>query len=607
MSTPRHAVGIDLGTTHCALSWIDADNSEGERIAQHQLTIPQLTAPGTLEAGALLPAFLYLPHRDELAAGALTLPWPAAPSPIAGALARALGLATPIRLVASAKSWLCHPEVDREAPILPLEAPDEVERISPLAATMQYLAHLQAAWDSAHPRDPLAAQALTITVPASFDPAARELTAAAARAVGLDDFTLLEEPQAALYSWIAASAGGWREQVAVGDLILVIDVGGGTTDLSLIAVDAREGALELTRVAVGEHILLGGDNMDLALAHRLRAKLAAAGVELDRWQLQQLTHGCRDAKEALFGDPALERLPVVLASRGARLVGASIRTELTRAELEETLVEGFFPEVAADSHPQGRARAALTRVGLPYAQDPAITRHLAAFLTRHREAAAPAATLARPTAVLFNGGVFKAEALRERVMAVLAAWLAPTGAPPPRQLTATDLDLAVARGAAFHAHARRHGGVRIRGGTSHAYYVGVEGAAPAVPGIEPELAALCLVPLGLEEGSPAAAPDQEFGLVVGEPVRFRFFGADLRGDDRVGDLLEEWSPDELSELEEVQVTLTAHRHRPGEVVAVRLQAAVTETGTLELTALPSGGGDERWAVAFDTRGRHTRR
>ncbi|RNE91141.1 Hsp70 family protein [Marichromatium sp. AB32] len=607
MSTPRHAVGIDLGTTHCALSWIDADNSEGEQIAQHQLTIPQLTAPGTLEAGALLPAFLYLPHRDELAPGALTLPWPAAPSPIAGALARALGLATPIRLVASAKSWLCHPEVDREAPILPLEAPDEVERISPLAATMQYLAHLQAAWDSAHPRDPLAAQALTITVPASFDPAARELTATAARAVGLDDFTLLEEPQAALYSWIAASAGGWREQVAVGDLILVIDVGGGTTDLSLIAVDAREGALELTRVAVGEHILLGGDNMDLALAHRLRAKLAAAGVELDRWQLQQLTHGCRDAKEALFADPALERLPVVLASRGARLVGASIRTELTRAELEETLVEGFFPEVAADSHPQGRARAALTRVGLPYAQDPAITRHLAAFLTRHREAATPAATLARPTAVLFNGGVFKAEALRERVMAVLAAWLTPTGAPPPRQLTATDLDLAVARGAAFHAHARRHGGVRIRGGTSHAYYVGVEGAAPAVPGIEPELAALCLVPLGLEEGSPAAAPDQEFGLVVGEPVRFRFFGADLRGDDRVGDLLEEWSPDELSELEEVQVTLTAHRHRPGEVVAVRLQAAVTETGTLELTALPSDGGDERWAVAFDTRGRHTRR
>ncbi|KXX65842.1 Hsp70 family protein [Marichromatium gracile] len=607
MSSARHAVGIDLGTTHCALSWIDADNSEGERVAQHQLAIPQLTAPGTLEAGALLPAFLYLPHRDELDPGALALPWSAAPSPIAGALARTLGLTTPIRLVASAKSWLCHPEVDREAPILPIEAPAEVERISPLAATMQYLAHLRAAWDSAHPQDPLAAQALTITVPASFDPAARELTAAAARAVGLDDFTLLEEPQAALYSWIAASAGGWREQVTIGDLILVIDVGGGTTDLSLIAVDAREGALELTRVAVGEHILLGGDNMDLALAHRLRAKLAAAGVELDRWQLQQLTHGCRDAKEALFADPALERLPVVLASRGARLVGASIRTELTRAELEETLVEGFFPEVAADSRPQTRARAALTRVGLPYAQDPAITRHLAAFLTRHHETGATAAALARPTAVLFNGGVFKAEALRERVMAVLAAWLAPSGAPPPRQLTATDLDLAVARGAAFHAHARRHGGVRIRGGTSHAYYVGVEGAAPAVPGIEPELAALCLVPLGLEEGSPAVAPDQEFGLVVGEPVRFRFFGADLRRDDRVGDLLEEWSQDELSELEEVQVTLTAHRHRPGEVVAVRLQAAVTETGTLELIALPSDGGEERWAVAFDTRGRQPTR
>nr|WP_155449553.1 Hsp70 family protein [Allochromatium palmeri] len=600
-----------MGTTHCALSWVDSERSEGERIVQDMLPIPQIVSPGAVESRPLLPSFLYLPHADEFRPSDLGLPWQSDPTRIVGELARNQGVMTPIRLVSSAKSWLCHPDIDRQAPILPPGVPDEIPQISPFDAAIHYLAHLRNAWNGAHPYEPLDRLEVTVTVPASFDPAARELTAEAAKAIGIKHLVLLEEPQAALYSWVNDSQGEWRQQVQVGDIILVVDVGGGTTDLSLIAVTEHEGALELNRVAVGEHILLGGDNMDLALAYGLRHKLATSGVELDRWQLQALTHACRQAKEVLLADAELERVPVVVPSRGSRLIGGSIRTELTRDEVRASLIEGFFPAVESSSRPATRSRGALTKVGLPYAQDPAITRHLAAFLGRQAGAtqdlagfvAQPAhASFLRPTAVLFNGGVFKAGLLQERVMEVLNGWLAAEEAPPARRLEARDLDLAVARGAAFYAHARRHGGVRIRGGTSHTYYVGVESAMPAIPGLEPEIQALCLVPFGLEEGSEPVAPPQEFGLVVGEPVRFRFFGSSVRREDQVGELLEDWHADELAELDEIQTTLNAEDRKKGEVVAVQLQASVTEVGTLELTAIPVDGGDERWNVAFNTRG-----
>jgi hypothetical protein len=541
----------------------------------------------------------------------LGLPWQTDPGRICGELARNQGTTTPIRLVSSAKSWLCHPDVDRKADILPAGAPDEIPRISPFDATVHYLAHLRDAWNGQFPYDPLNRQEVTVTVPASFDPAARELTAEAARAIGIEHLVLLEEPQAALYSWVNDTKGDWRHQVRVGDVILVVDVGGGTTDLSLIAVTEQDGALELTRVAVGEHILLGGDNMDLTLAHLLKQKLAKSGVELDRWQLQALTHGCRIAKESLLADPELISIPVVVPSRGSRLIGGSIRTELTREEVQSTLIEGFFPAVEAASRPASRPRGALTKVGLPFAQDPAVTRHLAAFLGRQTGATedlsgfvaqTTGASFLHPTAVLFNGGVFKAGILQARVLEVLNQWLAAEEAPPARLLDARDLDLAVARGAAFYAHVRRHGGVRIRGGTSHSYYVGVESAMPAIPGMDPEIQALCLVPFGLEEGSEPVAPPQEFGLVVGEPVRFRFFGSSVRREDQVGDLLEEWREEELDELDDIQTVLPAKEHKKGEVVAVRLQATVTEVGTLELTAIPVATPEEYWNVAFNTRG-----
>ena len=607
----RYTIGIDLGTTHCALSWVDTQASEGERVVQGVLQVPQLVGPGAVGEQALLPSFLYLPHASELAPGDLTLPWSASQDHAVGEFARARGAATPARLVSSAKSWLCHPGVDRRAAILPADAPPEVSRVSPLEASVRYLSHLRAAWDQQHPEAPFVDQDITVTIPASFDPGARELTAEAAQAAGFNQLTLLEEPQAALYSWIERSHGQWRQDVRRGDTLLVVDIGGGTTDLSLIAVLERDGELALHRVAVGDHILLGGDNMDLALAYGVARKLAAQGTQLDPWQTRALTHACRAAKETLLGDATVQAVPVVVPSRGARLIGGSIRTEVTRDELTSSLLEGFFPQVAVTDPPISRARGGLTQLGLPYAQDAAITRHLAAFLSRQRGATAelagfgvaPAehASFLHPTAVLFNGGVLKSGLLAERVLGLLNAWLAEEGAAPARLLAGADLDLAVARGAAYYGYVRRGRGVRIRGGTAQSYYVAVESAMPAIPGMEPPIQALCLAPFGLEEGSEAALADQAFGLVVGEPVRFRFFGSTVRRQDQVGTVLDFWAPDELRELAEIEAHLPAQGRAAGEIVRVQLRARVTEAGVLELEALPVGGS-ERWKIEFDARG-----
>ncbi len=597
-----YVVGIDLGTTHSALSYVDADLSEGDAIASWDQELPQLVAPGQVDARALLPSFLYLPHASEFTDADRTLPWTEATANpyIVGEFARTQGAKAPGRLVASAKSWLCHSGIDRRGAVLPVDAPAEVQRISPLEATVAYLGHLRSAWDRDHPDAPLAQQEVTLAVPASFDPAARELTAEAAMRAGLERVVLLEEPQAALYAWIARSEGAWRRDVSVGDVILVVDVGGGTTDFSLISVRESGGSLALERVAVGEHILLGGDNMDLALAHLVRQKLEAEGKSLDAWQLVALAHGCRSAKESLLSENAPESVPVVVPSRGSKLVASSLRTELTRAEVTRVVLDGFFPKVEASARPAQRPRAGLTQLGLPYAQDAAVTRHLAAFLARQANTTPGNTTFARPTAVLFNGGVVKSTLLRTRVLEVLGAWLSGVGAPLPRELPGADLDLAVARGAAYHAYTRRGGGIRIRGGTARAYYVGVESAMPAVPGLEPPIRALCVAPFGMEEGASAALLAEDLGLVVGEPVRFRFFGSSVRRDDTVGTVLDRWADGELEELAELEAELPTSGRTPGEVVTVRLQATVSEVGVLELDALPREGA-ERWKLSLDVR------
>ena len=601
----RYSVGIDLGTTNSVVAYVDLQSGE-DNPALTVLPMPQLTQPGVVENRNQLPSFLYQPHESEVSAQELVLPWGSSESSQVGVIARHLGSKTPLRLVSSAKSWLCHGGVDRHAAFLPLNTPEDVAKVSPLQASIAYLSHMKAAWNHQHPGFALEQQDVTLTVPASFDPAARDLTVEAARAIGLHNLILLEEPQAALYSWIKSSGEHWRKTVKVGDVILVVDVGGGTTDLSLIAVTEEDGNLQLNRIAVGDHILLGGDNMDLALAYRLKAKLDAEGKQLQPWQIQALTHGCRDAKEILLGDAGEIAVPIVVPSRGSKLLGATLRTELTREEVEQTLVDGFFPQVAIHEHPRQALRGALSQLGLPYAQDAGVTRHLAAFLAKQANATADlfghtGADFIKPTVVLLNGGVLKAPALAQRLMNVINGWLQQAGAEAARLLEGADLDLAVARGAAYYGFVRKGHGVRIRGGIANAYYVGIESAMPAVPGMAPPIQALCVAPFGMEEGSETAPSFAEFGLIVGEPVQFHFFGSSVRRDDKAGTLLEDWDSGELEELPPIQAQLPVEGRRTGEVVPVRLAARVTELGTLCLEAIPRDSS-QRWQVEFDVRG-----
>ncbi len=380
----KYVVGIDLGTTHCVMSYADITEG-GDDFMQQVMGISQLTSPSVIEEKLQLPSFLYQAHSAELPENSIVLPWNAKPAYIVGEIARNLGSKTPIRLVSSAKSWLCHAGVDCKSPILPPDAPEDVARVSPFQATQAYLEHMSAAWFRLHPNAPLGDQDVVITVPASFDPAARELTVEAARSVGLGQAILLEEPQAALYSWIDQTHGEWRKQAKTGDIILVIDVGGGTTDLSLIAVTEKDGVLDLTRIAVGNHILLGGDNMDLALAYTVKAKIEKEGKRLEPWQVQALTHGCRDAKEKLFSSH-MTSVPIVVPSRGSSLIDGVLRSELTIDEVRRVLIDGFLPQVAVSERPVAQTRTGLRTTGLPYAQDAGITRHLAAFLAKQQNA-----------------------------------------------------------------------------------------------------------------------------------------------------------------------------------------------------------------------------
>jgi molecular chaperone DnaK (HSP70) len=555
------SLGIDLGTTNCALAWARADQPV------QLFDIPQLVNAGEERARPLLPSFLFLPGPSDFPPGTV-------PDRFAGALAQRRGAENPGRLVASAKSWLCFGGVNRESALLPVEAPEGVPKLSPVAASAHYLEHLRAAWLASH-EEP---EQVLITVPASFDAVARELTEHAAQQAGFANAILLEEPQAAFYAWIERHPD-WRERVRPGHTILVVDIGGGTTDFTLIAVRDRLGELELERVAVGDHILLGGDNIDLALAHVVEQKL---GQPLDRAQKQSLWQHCRLGKEALLAEGNTDAAyPITLLGGGSKLIGGALKTQLLRADIDELLREGFLPLVAADERP-ARRRAGLAETGLPYAPDAAITRHLAAFLAQAN---------ARPTHVLFNGGVLRAPVVRERIVAALQAWQNH----PVEVLDGEDLMHAVARGAAYYGLARQGRGVRIRGGVPKTYYIGVESAMPAVPGVRPPVKALAVAPFGIEEGSSVALPEREFSLYVGEPAEFRFFQSGARKSDAAGDLIDDFRQ-ELTELAPIVVTLDG---APGETVRVTLEARVTETGQLQLFCVARDG--RRWKLEFNVR------
>lgn len=595
----RFSVGIDLGTTHCALAEAPL---EGELSSPRTQPILQLMARDRVDAAPLLPSFLYFPHAAE---GALALPWDASAQLAVGQYARRRAAESPGRVVASSKSWLSHPTIDRHAPVLPLNAAEDVITVSPVEAAYRLLEHLSEAWNAAR-QDGLRLddQEVVLTVPASFDAAARECTVEAALAAGLDQLTLLEEPQAAFYAWLDQRGDAWRSDLRVGDLVLVVDVGGGTTDFAAILLAEQDGSLEPRRVAVGQHLLLGGDNMDLALAHLVRQKLEAEGSTIDAWQLMALTHAARDAKEALLSPGAPESVSVVVPSRGSQLMGGTLRSTLTRAEVEQYVVEGFFPNVPWQQVPRQRARTALRQRGLPYAEDPAITTQLAAFLRGQASVRGPdGPPLLTPSHVLFNGGVFRSELLRQRLLDTLNGWLTEQGAPLASALPNAEYDLAVARGASYYGLVRRGRGIRVRGGTAQAFYVGIESPMPAVPGMDPPTDALCVAPFGMEEGSRVELPDTELAVVVGESVMFRFFGSSTRRDDGVGTVLQ--APErELTELAPIAITLPAQGRNAGDLVAVTLEAVITEVGTLALFARPREPRvpDEHWKVELSVRG-----
>lgn len=591
--TTQYIIGIDLGTTNSVLAY--APWSE-ERPEIQLLPIGQLVASGTTESRTSLPSFVYLPTEPERKAGVQELSWQPGLDYAVGEWARRQGAEMPERTVGAAKSWLCHSRVDRHQAILPWNAPAGVDRISPVEASRRYLAHLAAAWEAAFPDAPIRHQRVVLTVPASFDAAARELTREAALAAGLpSDLLLIEEPQAAAYAWLSATGDRWRRVLSVDDRLLVCDVGGGTTDLTLVGVTQQDGELALERLAVGNHLLVGGDNMDLALAHHVAGQFAERGVALDPWQSVALWHSCRTAKEALLSADGPEKHPIAVLGRGSRLIGKTVSVDIDRQGAAQLLLDGFFPQCAPSDRPARRRASGFQEIGLPFEADTAVTRHLAAFLQAHGEDGVPV----RPTHVLFNGGVFKSDALRNRLLDVLRSWY--PGGPAPKLLEGEhDLDHAVARGAAYYGWAKQHGGVRIRGGTARAYYVGIETAGLAVPGAVRPLRALCVAPMGMEEGTSADVPGVPIGLVVGEPALFRFFGSSVRKHDKPGDLLPGWTPDELAETDPLEATLEAAEGVDEPYVPVRFHSNLTELGMFELWC-ENTQGPGRWKLEFSAR------
>lgn len=599
MSDSKYIIGIDLGTTNCIVAYTDPGQMKEETPCFRIFEIPQIVSPNTVEKRKSLPSFLYMPPVVEASGGVLDLPWESDANIVVGEYARSRGAEVPQRVVASSKSWLCNTAVDRHSPILPWEAPEDVEKISPVQASSVLLTHLRQAWNhEVAGDDPSLAmehQDIYLTVPASFDAVARELTVQAAASAGLPSITLLEEPQAAFYAWIEASGDKWRTLVDKNDLVLICDVGGGTTDFSLIRITEEDGNLVLDRTAVGEHLLVGGDNMDLTLAYFLNKKLADTGTRIDSWQMRGLVHACRNAKETVFSKEAGEA-QVTILGRGSGLIGGTIKTSLAATDMTAILVDGFFPKCDPDDAPMAHKRAGLREAGLVYASDPAITRHMAAFLKRGTADAT--GQNKAPTAVLFNGGVMKARQIRERIKAVLDAWseIPSESGSGVREINTEDYDLAVARGAAYYGHARRGNGVRIRGGLGKSYYIGIEAAMPAVPGMPTPVKALCVAPFGMEEGTRAFFGDREFVLVVGEPVRFDFFGSAIRKNDTAGTVVEDFH----DEIEEITTLETMLDGPSGTRIRVNLDIHVTEIGTLEIWCVSVDDGN-RWKLEFNVR------
>ena len=594
---PEFIIGIDLGTTNSIVAYTEAEIPE-DRIPEIKvLDIAQIVGNGVVDNRSILPSFIYLPAEHEISSSSMALPWSRENEKIVGEFARERGTEVPQRLVSSSKSWLCNVMIDRNKPVLPWEGPEDISKMSPVESSAAILQHIRDAWNhvmaSSDDRLKIENQEIFLTVPASFDAVARELTLKAARYAGLSNVTLLEEPQAAFYSWIDATKDLWRKKVTRGDRVLVCDVGGGTSDFSLIHVNEDDGELVLERVAVGDHLLVGGDNMDLALAYSVAKKMADAGTRLDAWQMRGLVHSCRKAKEKVLSDPATEEHSVTILGRGSSLIGGSVKTTIAKHDIENTVMDGFFPSCEISASPVKSRKIGLQEDGLSYESDPAVSRHLAKFLNQQKNDSGDEIVL--PTAVLFNGGVMKSGKVRKRVLDIIHSWREDETA-AIRELSSDDFDMAVARGAAYYGLARRGRGIRIRGGLGRSYYIGIAASMPAVPGMPAPVKALCVAPFGMEEGTDINLKNKEFVLSVGEPVHFEFLGSLSRKNDIAGEIVEDWQ-DGIEEITSIETTLDGEA---GQMVRVTLEIKVTEVGTLELWCV-STESDRKWKLEFNVR------
>ena len=597
MEKARYIVGIDLGTTNTVVAWTDAEKNDASRI--HIFKISQLTEAGVINTRDALPSFLYIKEPNEVESPAFALPWNQNEAAAVGEFGRDRGAEVPGKLIASSKSWLCNAAVDREGAILPWEATGPVLKMSPVEASSRILSHIRDAWNHEmaleDPSCALEKQHIYLTVPASFDAVARELTVKAAKQAGLSDIILIEEPQAAFYSWLDQSGDSWRDNVQRGDLVLVCDIGGGTSDFSLIEVqEDDEGALALERVAVGDHLLVGGDNIDLALSYYLAHQLREKKQKLDAWQMRGLVHSCRNAKEKLFSDQGVETHGITILGRGSGLIKGTIKASLDLKDVEQVVLDGFFPRCALTDEPAAATTMGMKEFGLSYESDPGITRHLARFVSSYRD---DSGKVKLPTVVVFNGGVMKSNLMRQRVLEILSHWKETEDQGPIREVDAIDFDLSVARGAAYYGQASQGDGVRIRAGLGQSYYMAIEASMPAVPGIPMPTRALCIAPFGMEEGTQAESRDRLFNLVVGETVTFDILASSTRKEDSVGSVIDNWEEMDIREMS----TIETHLEGGGDMmIPVTFEVKVTEIGTLEFWAC-SRDDDKKWRLELNVR------
>ncbi|MCP3869772.1 MAG: hsp70 family protein [Gammaproteobacteria bacterium] len=594
----RFIVGIDLGTTNTVVAF--AEPGKGSKTTIELFEVEQLVAPGEVARRPMLPSMEYHPAPGELNHDDIRLPWLPGYSgnvenPVVGALAQALGSQVPGRLVASAKSWLSHPTADRSAPILPWGGDDSLPRISPLSASANYLAHLRASWNQTYPKDRLEDQDVVLTVPASFDEAARGLTLDAARMAGIRQLQLVEEPQAAFHDWMFRSRDHLGEQLGDTRLVLVCDVGGGTTDLTLIKVQFQDETPVFTRIGVGDHLMLGGDNMDLGLAHLAEGTFSSPGNPLSSARLSQLIQQCRQAKERLLATDAPEKVSVTLLGGGSRLIGGTRSMDLERQAVDELVVDGFFPSVSREDHPR-RSRAGIVEFGLPYASDPGITRHLARFLDRHQgvcrdamnEAGEGSTGPVIPDTLLLNGGVFNAQSLRDRLAGVLEQWRGG----PIKVLVNEHPDTAVARGAVSFRLARLGRAPRIGGGSARSYLLVMDD--------DNYRTGICLLPKGTDEGRKVALDDRVFALRVGQPVRFHLVSSTIDEAYKPGQVVD-ISCDSFLHLPPFATVIGTEKATGAREVPVQLVTELTEIGTLELHCIETDNPDQKWKLEFQTR------